>query len=1090
MKAQIAQMAVTMVAVIGGLTAAGRAQAAEIAFKVVELRCEYLVDPMGIDVIRPRLSWRLEPTDPAARNVAQRAYRVLVASSLANLQADQGDLWDSTTLSSDQSVHVEYAGRPLDSQAKCFWKVRVWDTREASAWSAPAQWSMGLLRAKDWKATWIGLDKEDVQPQSVNPLSKSQWIGYPEENPAANAPVGKRYFRRAVTLPQAAQVNKALCRITADNAFVLYVNGKKIGDGSSFTQVFEFDVTNDLQGALNVLAVEASNVGEAPNPAGLIAALEVTFEQGQPIVLVTDQQWKASQKADEGWEKRDFDDAAWPASQQLGAYGMPPWGRIGQPDATRLTARMLRTEFAVDKKIKRATAYICGLGLYELYLNGQRIGENVLDPGLTDYAKRSFYVTYDITGQLKQGRNAVGVILGTGRYYAPRKVVPTNTRTFGYPKLLLQMNVQYDDGSSQQIISDDSWKLTTKGPIRANNEYDGEEYDARLEQKGWSEPDFNDSAWQKPQLVKAPEGVLSAQMLQPIRVVETIQPIKLTQPRPGVFILDMGQNMVGWCRLRVKGEKGRQITLRHAEILKTDGTLYLDNIRSAKVTDTYVLKGEGEEVWEPKFVYHGFRYVEVTGWPGEPPLSAIDGRVVNSAVETTGEFSCSNPLLNQIHKNIFWGVRGNYRSFPTDCPQRDERQAWLGDRSAECKGETYLLNIASLYGKWMQDIEDSQKDTGSVSDVSPSYWPFYNDNVTWPSTFIIAPGTLYEQYADKAVIANRYPAMRKWIEHMRQYIKDDLMPRDTYGDWCAPPESQQLIHSNDPLRKTNGTLLGTAYFYYDLRRMAQYASLLGKTDDAREFESLADRMKAGFNRKFFKPQESIYDNGSQTSSVLPLAFGLVPQEHRDRVFKILAAKIESLGHLGTGLIGGQWLMRVLSDNGRADLAYMLASRKAYPSWGYMIEKGATTIWELWNGDTADPSMNSGNHVMLVGDLAIWFYEYVAGIKPDVSRPGFKHIILNPHAVGDLSFAKASYNTLYGVVQSDWKIDGDRFLWNVTVPPNTTATAHVPASDQKTVTEGGKPASQSSGVKLVKMENGAAVYELGSGRYQFIAMRRR
>ena len=648
------------------------------------------------------------------------------------------------------------------------------------------------------------------------------------------------------------------------------------------------------------------------------------------------------------------------------------------------------------------------------------------------------------------------------------------------------MRIDYDDGTSTEVVSDESWKLTTAGPIRANNEYDGEDYDARMEMPGWSAAGFNDEAWQKAQVVAAPGGQLCAQMIAPIRVTQTLKPVALTQPKPGVWIYDMGQNMVGWCRIKVSGPRGTEVRLRHAETLKPDGTLYLDNIRGAKVTDTYTLKGSGTEVYEPRFTYHGFRFVEVTGYPGKPGRSTIEGQVVHDDLATAGEFACSNPLLNRIYQNIVWGVSGNYRSISTDCPQRDERQGWLGDRSAESKGETYLFNTAALYAKWLQDMADAQKDSGSVPDVCPAYWPIYSDNVTWPSSTVIIPGALREQFADSDIIARHYPSAKRWMDYMSRFIKDGIIERDSYGDWCVPPEDPKLIHSNDPKRKTDKALLATAYFYHDARQMVRYATLLGKTEDAQRFTDLAEKLKAAFNQKFYRADAGYYDNGSQTSCVLPLAFGLVPDGERERVFNHLVRKIteETHSHIGTGLIGGQWLMRVLTAGGRADLAYTIAAQKTYPSWGYMVEQGATTIWELWNGDTADPAMNSGNHVMLVGDLGIWLYENLAGIKSDPEQPGFKHIRMRPEPVGDLQFVKASHRSPYGLISSEWQKKDGVFRWEITVPFNTTATVYVPARSAESVTESGKPISEARGVRLVRMEKGRAVFAVGSGKYQF------
>jgi len=1067
--------------------------AAQTSLQAAELRCEYRVNPQGIDVIQPRLSWILQPVDPSARGLVQKAYQVLVASSAELLAKCKGDLWDSGKVKSDQSIHIPYAGKLLTSGRACHWKVRVWDAAgQPSAWSQPAMWSMGLLKASDWQAKWIGLDHGELPNGAI----EAQWIWFPEGDPAKEASVGQRFFRRTVNLPADRPIKKAICKMTADHEFALYINGKKVLEGNDYHRLGQADATSLLHGGANMLAVVATNKGDRSSPAGLIGQLRIEFAKDEQMVVDTDSQWRTSDAMAAGWEALEFNDSGWGAAKQLGPYGIKPWG-AGAGEEVRLPARFLRREFTVGKKVKRATAYICGLGLSELYINGQKVGDHVLSPGCTDYGKRCFYVTHDVTDWLKKGSNALGAILGNGRFFSPRHKVPYDTRTFGYPKLLLQIHIQYKDGTKETIVSDEKWKVTTNGPIRANNEYDGEEYDARMEMPGWDKAGFNDSTWDKVQLVQAPGGAIVPQMAEPMRVTEKLKPVAISNPQPGIYIFDMGQNMVGWCRLKVRGPTGTVVTLRHAEILDLDGTLSMANLRSAKATDVYTLQGQGEEIFEPRFTYHGFRYVEVKGFPGTPTLAALEGCVVHDDVPPAGEFTCSNELINRICNNIIWCTRGNYRSMPTDCPQRDERLAWLGDRSEASRGETYFFKVAPLYSKWMTDIMDSQKENGSVPDVAPNFWQFYTDNVTWPSSYVIIPGHLYLQYTDLRTIQQHYPTMKKWIDYMAVYMKDGLMPRDNYGDWCMPRKSPHQIDSKDPSRQTSKEVLGTTYFYHDLCLMACYARLLGKADDAVNFDKLAAELKATFNQKLFNKETAQYDNGTQTSSVLALAFGMVPQEQRARVSQTLADNIvhKSNSHVGTGLVGGQWLMRVLSNNGREDLAYILASNEEYPSWGYMVRKNATTFWELWNGDTATPDMNSHNHVMLVGDLGIWFFECLAGIAPDLSRPGFKHIIMRPRPTGDLKFVKASHESMYGTIRSDWKLDGDRFTWNVTVPANTAATLYVPAKNASAVTEGGKAAGEARGVQFLRMEKETAsgiaaqtaVFEVRSGDYTFFSL---
>jgi alpha-L-rhamnosidase len=1041
-----------------------------------DLRTEYRLNPLGVDSPAPRLSWKLAAANATARGLAQSAYQVLVASSEALLTRNQGDLWDTGKVNAERSIQVVYGGKPLSSGEAVWWKVRVWDNdANPSAWSEPARWSMGLLAASDWQGKWIGLEAGEGKPQE---LAGAQWIG------AGNSAPGTIYVRRTFEVSKDNPIANALLLTVGSGPTTLTINGGHERKSKGVEDAFSMDITGLLHPGTNVLALTVTSTGtEFP---ALIGAMELSLADGERVAFHTgDAQWRVSSTETADWNKNSFNDSSWEAAKALGPYGMAPWGNVGWGWRNVLPARLLRKDFTAPAQLKRATLYVSGLGLFEAYLNGEKIGRDVLVPALSEYETRVYYMTYDVTKLLRPGANAMGVMLGNGRFFPLRHNIPTAMRRFGYPKLQLQLEMEMADGKVERVSSDETWKLSTDGPIRANNEYDGEVYDGRQEMAGWSRPGFPDAAWQQAQAVEGPSGVLSAQPIAPIRVTETLKPVAVHEVRPGVYIFDMGQNMVGWCRLTVAGPRGASVTLRHAERLRSNGMLYMDNLRSAEAMDTYILKGKGSEVYEPRFTYHGFRYVEVKGFPGKPTLASLEGREVHDDVERISEFSTSNPLLNQIYKAVLWGTQDNYRSIPTDCPQRDERQGWLGDRSGESLGETYLFDVAAFYAKWVRDMHDGQHEDGRLSDVSPAYWPLYNDDVTWPASFIMVADHVYEQYHDVRVIEQNYAGMRKWIVHMETYLKDDLMPRDTYGDWCVPPESPELIHSKDPTRKTDATVIGTTYFYRLLRLMEHFATLLGKQDDAQEYSQLAGKLLTAFNKAYFNAAASQYSNGSETSSVLPLAFRLVPEEDRQGVADALVGKIEKgNNHLATGLLGGQWLMQTLSDGGHAGVAYQLAAQRTYPSWGYMVTHGATTIWELWNGDTADPAMNSGNHLMLVGDLITWFYENLAGIRPDPAHPAFKHIIMRPTPVGNLTYVKASYNSSYGKVVSDWKIAGGRFIWNVTVPPNTTATVYVPAKDAATVTEGGKPASKEIGIKYLRTEAGAAIYEIGSGSYQF------
>ncbi|MBR2585827.1 MAG: family 78 glycoside hydrolase catalytic domain [Thermoguttaceae bacterium] len=776
---------------------------------------------------------------------------------------------------------------------------------------------------------------------------------------------------------------------------------------------------------------------------------------------------------------------------------------------------------AGDKLVKRATAYIAGLGYYELCIDGIKVGDHLLDPVVTQFNKRVSYNTYDVTDRLvfaqssqeddeseesadtddsagaeKPANVLIGVVLGSGWFYEPRH---SGAVYAGLPRLLFQLEIEYSDGSSDCIVSDESWMTSDNGPIVENNLYDGELYDSRKAQAFDSEEGAAYTEYRFGELVcvptdtpavvmDAPKGKLVAQMMPPMRTNAEITPLSVNEVEPGRWIYDFGQNFVGWCRLMVSGEEGTEVSMRFAETLKEDGQLYMDNLRGAKCCDRFIL-GASEDVqfFEPRFTSHGFRYVELTGYPGTPDLETLTGCVVGTDLDQAGLFECSNPTINAIIQNVEWGTRGNYLSMPTDCPQRDERCGWQGDRAEESKGEMYLFDNITLYRKWMQDIEDTQNEEGNVSDVAPATWNLYNPNVTWPSAMTIVPDSLYQLYGDTSAIAKHYDSRKAWLKFLAGFIKEDgTIDKDNYGDWCVPPEDPILIHSQDPARKTDPGLLATAYYIYNLKLMAKDAKLLGKPDDEKDFLDRAAAMTEAFNKAFYDAEKGCYSNGTQTSSVLPLAFDLVPEENKQKVFDALVNNIENVTnrHIGTGLIGGQWLNRVLSDFGRIDLAYQFSSNRDYPSWGYMIEKGATTIWELWNGDTADPAMNSGNHVMLVGDLAIWYFEYLAGIKVDQQQPGFKHFTLSPSMVGDLEWVSASYDSVRGLIEGQWRIVEDQFTWVVNIPVNSTATVSVPTSDADSV----RLSSADGEVEITdaKAADGRVAFELGSGLWKITA----
>ncbi|MGB8194096.1 MAG: family 78 glycoside hydrolase catalytic domain, partial [Chitinophagaceae bacterium] len=662
--------------------------------------------------------------------------------------------------------------------------------------------------------------------------------------------------------------------------------------------------------------------------------------------------------------------------------------------------------------------------------------------------------------------------------------------TFGYPKLLLQIEIEFNNGTTKTILSDETWKLTADGPIRSNNEYDGEEYDARKEMQGWTEPGFNDAKWLRPQLVKAPAGRLAAQMSESMKAVDVQTTLNIRQLNKDTFIIDIGQNLAGWIEMKVQGSKAHQVKLRFAESLQPDGRLYVANLRDAKVTDAYTLKGNGPETWQPSFVYHGFRYVEVTNYPGTPVKEDFAVKMVYDKMRMIGDFACSDTIINKIHANALMGIASNYKGMPVDCPQRNERQPWLGDRTTGAAGESFLFENATLYAKWLNDIQQSQTAEGAIPDVAPAYWNYYSDNMTWPAAYIMIAGMLYKQFGDRNTIVKHYPYMKKWMQYMRgRYMKDYILTKDKYGDWCVLPESLEMIRSRDSTRNTDGELMSTAYYYKLLQQLQFFAGIANQENDIKEYAELSQKIRDAFNKKFLDAKRKLYSNNTVTANLLPLYFGMVPDSLREAVFNNIynKIKIDNHMHISTGVVGTQWLMRGLSADNRSDIAYTLASNKTYPSWGYMTENGATTIWELWNGNTANPQMNSQNHVMLLGDLLIWFYENLAGIKSDDADVAFKKIIMKPEMIAGLDHVKASYISPYGLIRSEWvkQAHDGQFSWKIEVPVNSSALVHIPAASIDDITENGKSIT-GSGASFIKMDGQYAVFEIGSGQYNFIS----
>jgi alpha-L-rhamnosidase len=870
------------------------------------LRCEYRVNPMGIDSTEPRLSWLLESIGQEERGQIQSAYRILVASSRENVEKDIGDLWDTGKVESNRTSQIAYSGKPLRSGMECWWKVMVWDKDgEPSDWSEPARWTMGLLDPSDWKAKWIGYD--------------APWEGFGTELP--------------------------------------------------------------------------------PLP-------------------------------------------------------------------------FLRKEFSIGKGIKRAILYVSALGSCEVRLNGQRVGEDIFIPGWSYFRKRAYYRAYDVTDLLKVGRNAIGAILADEWYAGFCGGWGKRNAYGGEPRLLLQLSMDFQDGTEGVLVSDGTWKAKY-GPILEADFYMGETYDARREMPGWDSPGFDDSDWE-PVAVTDKVGIqLTSHPGEPVRKLMELRATSMHEPKPGVFVFDMGQNMVGWARIKVKGERGRRITLRFAEVLNPDGTIYRENLRRARCTDTYICKGEGEEIWEPGFTFRGFRYVEVTGYPGRPPLDAVTGVVVGSDVPIVGSFECSNPLVNRLLQNIIWSLRGNYLEVPTDCPQRDERQGWTGDAQIFARTASYLADISAFMTKWLIDLNDSQRDDGAYPDVAPFTGAGFG-TPAWGDAGIIIPYILYLVYGDKRIIERYYERMARYIDYLIRNSRDLLRPDHGYGDW-VPAGAE-----------TPKDVLATAYFAYVSKLMSEMAEAIGRKEDGDRYRDLFEKIKDAFNKAYVLPDGRIKGE-TQTCYVLALYLDLLPESLRPLALNHLVSDIERRDwHLSTGFVGTRMLLPVLSRFGRDDVAYRLFLQETYPSWLYPVKHGATTIWERWDSwredrGFQDPGMNSFNHYAF-GSVGEWIFSTVVGI--DTDGPGFRRIRIHPHLDG-LDFVRARYKSIAGEIGVEWRKRGDKLEVDLLIPVNAKATVYLPAKGPEYVLEGGVRADLKEGIAFLRMEEGRAVYEIGSGSYSFV-----
>ena len=930
-----------------------------VGLEPTHLRCEYLEDPVGIDIIQPRLSWKLESDQ---RDQIQTSYQILVASTEQKLINGEGDLWDSGKVQSDQTLFVRYEGQPLTSRTQCFWKVQVRHGEDSEpVWSEPASWSMALLKASDWSADYVSFRDE-------TPISK--------------------------------------------------------------------DVAN-----LHLPA-----------------------------------------------------------------------------------ARQYRKEFDSSKEVKRATIYSTALGIYELHLNGQKVGDALFAPGWTDYRQRAYYNTYDVTDLIQQGDNAIGAWVADGWYsgyvgfglLTGMGTEKTGRATYGKtPSLMAQLEIEYSDGTREVVGTDSTWKVTGDGPIQEADLLMGEAYDARKEMPGWSAPGFDDSAWESAILAKdngnpkatfyqrrnptkPGQGVqnLGAQMdfgfkrpkLEafpgvPVRVIEEMPAKTVTQREPGTFMFDLGQNFAGTIRLKIKGPAGQRVQIRYGEMLHPDGRLMTENLRKARATDFYTCKGDANgETYEPRFTFHGFQFVELANCPGEPTVDAVTGLVLHSDTPMVSTFECSDPMVNQLFKNVVWTQRANFLDLPTDCPQRDERMGWTGDAQAYVATAAYNADIGAFYRKWLRELMESQRPSGAF----PGYAPFpfqhgWDFGTAWADAGVICPWTIWQFYGDTGVIDECWEPMTRFMKWRAQTSVGDLGINhgNAWGDWLAQGAETPLDY------------VDTIYYAISAKMMSEMADATGRENEAEAFRDQFERTKSAFQSKYVNDDGSV-NVRTQTAQALALYADLIPSEKREATGKYLAGMLADNGnHMATGFLGTRPLLPVLSASNQNDLATFLLQSREFPSWGYEISNGATTIWERWDSYTKEDAfgrhnaaMNSFSHYAF-GAVCEWMFANLAGIQSD--GPGFKHIIIRPNPPAPASNAmhepidwvRASYDSIRGTIRSDWKIEEGKFHLDVTIPANTTAKVFLPTSDATSiqgVVEG----------TVVESENGVAVIQIGSGSYQFVA----
>jgi len=897
---------------------------------------------------------------------------------------------------------------------------------------------------------WIGCDSVSIEPVAdpgaetgAKPAkidaAGTKWI-WSSEGAARSAATGIRYFRKRFVMDRGIVIGSAQLLITADDRFSLRINGKPAASGTSWAELKRADVGKLLKPGENVIEVEAENAGDAPNPAGLLVKLVIVPEAGDRMVVLSDNSWEASTEKDSGYAPAKI----------AGAIGCSPWGTPGSGGRGKGAlvlppAKYLRKDFALKGAIRKATLKASALGLYEIHLNGERVGEDYFAPGWTDYHKRVYYNTYDVTRMLKEGDNAIGAVVADG-WYAGYVGFGRRREFYGRNvRVNAELVVECEDGSTETVVTDDSWR-GSGGPILEADFLMGEVYDATREMDGWDEAGFDDTAWRAVDITETVAAKVEPYPTETVQVFREIEPLSVSEPKEGVFVFDMGANFAGFARLKVKGERGTRVTLAFGERLLEDGTILKQNLRSARAEDTYVCKGEGVETWEPRFTFHGFQYVSMTGFPGTPGKDAVTGIELTSATEVVGSFACSDERLNKLYRNIIQTQRANFIDIPTDCPQRDERLGWTGDAQAYIRTACLNMDVQRFFGKWLVDLMDAQLPNGDLPKVAPLKVTGGSGGPAWADAGIICPWAIYEVYGDRAILEKHYDAMARFMAFRESSMQNFLPPArfHCFGDWLSIGA------------KTPKDVIFSAYTAGDARIMAKVATVLGKDDDAQRYRALYENIKAAFNKAYVGADGRIKGD-TQTCYVMALWFDLVDGEMRQKAAAHLIERIKARDwHLSTGFVGTRDLMHVLTKIGRTDVAYRLLFTDTYPSWLFPVKNGATSIWERWDSWTPEkgfqnPGMNSFSHYAY-GAVGQWMFENIGGIRSDA--PGYEKIVIKPAITDQLDWAKVSYKSVRGLIAVEWRRDGAEVDLVVEIPGDTVAKVFVPGREKAVSVNGG------------------------------------